>query len=135
MEKMVRGFMVVALIGSMYGCAAAIVGGAAGAGTAAWLSNKMTQTFNASYDQTVTASEKALSTFPLPIKSEKKDPNVTQIRSETTNAEEVWIDIRRVTDTATQVEVRVGVTNPDKAMAQQIMNAIRTALTVPAVTK
>jgi hypothetical protein len=109
---------------SIYGCAALLVGGAAGAGTAGWLSGKLTQEFNASYDRTVTAAEDALKSLSLELTKESKETDVTQLRSKYNDGKEIWIDVRRISKNSTKVEVRVGAVNPDKDASAKILKAI-----------
>lgn len=117
------------LLLNIWGCLALLVGGAAGgAGTAAWLSGKLTQEFPASYEQTVRAAEKALRSLKLPVIKEAKEASVTQLRSEYSDGKKVWIDIRKATEGSTKVEVRVGAVSPDKAASDKILKRIKSYL-------
>lgn len=110
---------------NLYGCLALFAGAAGGAGTSIWLSNKMTQEFNVSYDRAVKAAESALKSLNLPIKKESKEEKITQLKSVYTDGKEIWVDIRKVTDSSTKVEVRVGAVNPDKEAATKILKRIQ----------
>jgi len=125
MKRVLSVVAVAILLMGMYGCVALLAGGAAGAGTAVWLSDKLTQQFNASYERTIRATENALDSLKLGIKKQAKEENVTQFRSEYTDGKEIWIDIRKITDTSTKVEVRVGVISPDKTAAEKILSRIK----------
>ena len=116
------------LLLNMYGCAALLVGAGAGAGTAVWLSGKLTQEFHASYERTVEAAKAALKSLDLEIKKEEREENVTQLRSEYTDGKEIWIDIRKVAEDSTKVEVRVGAVSPDKAASDKILKRIQAYL-------
>jgi len=120
-------FMVVmgAFLVSLCGCFAVIAGGAAGTGTAVWLSDKLTQQFDASYEKTIAATEKALGSLKLEIIKQTKEESITQIKSEYTDERDIWIDIRKITSTSTRVDVRVGVFGSDKAAAEKILNEIK----------
>ena len=129
MKKKIIVLIAVAFFSAnIYGCFAVIAGGAAGGGTAMWLSNKLTQEVNAPYERVISASESALKSLNCEIKSEKKAENVAQIKSDYTNGKEIWIDIRKVSETSTKVEVRVGAVSPDKEAAQKILNTIQSHL-------
>lgn len=129
MGKRVAGLIfAVVFLATIYGCFAVIAGGAAGGGTAVWLSDKLTQQFNASYERTINAAEKALKSLRLAIKSEKKQEEVTQLKSIYTDGKEIWIDIRKIAENATKVDVRVGVVNPDKEAADKILKKIQSYL-------
>ncbi len=116
------------ILANLYGCFAILVGTAAGSGTAIWLSGKLEQQFNAPYDRTVKASEKALKSLKLGIVKEAKEEKVTQLRSKYIDGKEIWIDVRKITENSTKVEVRVGAVSPDKAAAEKILNKIKSYL-------
>jgi len=116
------------LLLNIYGCFALFAGAAAGAGTAAWLSGKLTQEFNAPYERTIKATESALRSFNFEIAKEAKETDVTTFRSHYTDGKEIWIDVRRVTDTSTKVEVRVGAVSGDKEACTKILNRIKSYL-------
>jgi hypothetical protein len=90
-----------------------------------WLSNKLTQEFPVSYEKTVSASRKALQSLNLSIIKEEQTPEVTQLRSENTDGKDIWIDIRKVTEQSTKVEVRVGAVSADKETASAILKKIQ----------
>jgi len=113
------------LLLNIYGCVALLAGAVAGTGTAAWLSGKLTQEFNTSYERTINAAEKALRSLKLKVTKEAKEANVTQLKSKYSDGREIWIDIRKVTDNSTKVEVRVGAVSPDKAVADKILKRIQ----------
>jgi hypothetical protein len=113
---------------NLSGCFLFVAGVAGGAGTAMWLSGKLTQEFHSPYQQTIDASKRALESLKLPVSKETREENVAQIRSVYTDGKEVWIDIHRVADTSTKVEVRVGAVNPDKLAAGQLLRKIESFL-------
>jgi hypothetical protein len=115
---------------NLCGCVALLAGAAGGAGTAVWLSGKMTQQFKAPYDRTIEASKSSLQSMGLPILKETREPDIAQLRSKYSDDREVWVDIRPVTDTTTRVEVRVGTVSSDKEAASLILKKIQDTLTV-----
>lgn len=116
------------LLLNMYGCFALFAGAVGGAGTAVWLSGKLTQQFNAPYDRTIKATESALRSFNFEIAKEAKETHVTTFRSHYTDGKEIWIDVRKVTDTSTKVEVRVGGVSADKEACAKILDRIKSYL-------
>ncbi|MGE5197859.1 MAG: DUF3568 family protein [Deltaproteobacteria bacterium] len=114
------GFLLV----NIYGCFALLVGAGAGAGTAAWLSGKLTQEVHAPFDRAIKASESALDSLKLPVTKKTVENNVAQIKSEYTDGKTIWIDIHRVTDTSSKIEIRVGAVGGDKEAATDILNRI-----------
>lgn len=128
MRKTIGLLLVGFLLVNTAGCFALFAGAAAGAGTAVWLSDKLTQQVNAPYEHTVTAAETALKSMNLPINKETHQAKVAQLRSTYTDGKEIWIDIRKVTETATKVEVRVGAVSPDKEASAAILKRIQESL-------
>ncbi len=113
---------------NLSGCFLFIAGAVGGAGTAAWLSGKLTQEFHASYHTTVDAAKLALQSLDLKVVSEKQEENVTQIKGDYSDGREMWIDVHRVTDNSTKVEVRVGGVSSDKEAASKILRKIQSFL-------
>ena len=110
---------------SASGCIALLAGAAGGAGTAMWLSGKLTQEVNVPYERVITATKSALKSLKLAIARETKETEVTQIRSDYYDTKEIWIDIRKITEQSTKIEVRVGTVTQDKEAATKIMDKIR----------
>ena len=104
------------------GCIPLLAGAAGGAGTAVWLSGKLTQEFPKTYDQTVNAAKEGLEDMNLDIDKETNDLTVTQLRSTYTDGKEVWVDIHKVTEESSRVDVRVGMS--DKVAATKILQSI-----------
>ena len=111
------------LMANLYGCVALLAGTAGGAGTAAWLSGKMSQEVNASFDRTIKAAKAGLESMNLPVTKETTEKNIAQIMSKYTDQSTIWIDVRRVTDSSSKIEVRVGARG-DKEAASKILNQI-----------
>ena len=113
---------------NLSGCFLFVAGAVGGAGTAVWLSGKLTQEFHASYHETIDATKLALQSLDLKVVSEKRDENVTQLKGSYTDGSEMWIDIHRVTDNSTKVEVRVGGVSSNKDAASMILKKIQNFL-------
>lgn len=125
MGKKMAGFIVSGfLLLNMCGCFALFAGAAGGAGTAAWLSGKLSREFPVPYDKTINAAKAALQSLALNITKETREENVAQLRSKYADGKEVWVDIRKVTKSSTKVEVRVGTVSPDKEAADEILKTI-----------
>ena len=115
-------FSVLFLI-NIYGCIPLLAGAAAGGGTATWLSGKLTQDVNASFDRTYNAAKSAIKSLGLVITKETKKADVGQIRSKYTDGDGVWIDVHPISASTSRVGVRVGVTGNGEA-ERKIMNQI-----------
>jgi hypothetical protein len=111
---------------NIYGCVALIAGAAAGgAGTAVWLSGKLTQDVNAPFERTINAAKSALKSLKLELTKETLEQNVAQIIGKYSDGKTIWIDIRKLTEASSQIEVRVGAVNSDRIAAEKILKRIR----------
>ncbi len=116
------------LLFNVYGCFLLLAGGAGGAGTAVWLSGKLTQQVNASYDNAVKAAKSALRSLNLEITKETKEEAVAQVMSKYSDGRTIWIDIHKITANSSKIDVRVGGMGSDKAAASEIMKRINSYL-------
>jgi hypothetical protein len=112
---------------NVYGCLAVVAGAAGGAGTAAWLSGKLTQEFNATQAQAVSAVKSSLKSLGFDIEKETVKFDVAQIISKYSDGRTIWIDIHRITKKSQKIEVRVGAAG-DKEAASKIMDQIERRL-------
>lgn len=110
------------LLANMAGCLV-LAGAAGGAGTAIWLGGKLSQQVDASYERTINAAKSALKSLRFDITKFTKEDAVTQIKSKYTDGREIWIDVRKITEDSSKVEVRVGATG-DKEAASKILERI-----------
>lgn len=124
MKQIRVSILLILFIPSLYGCVALVAGVAGGAGTAVWLSGKLTQEVNASFDKTINASKLALKSLKLEITKETRKEDLAQIISKYSDGKTVWIDIHKVGVKTSRIEVRAGVLG-DEVAAQEILNKIR----------
>lgn len=110
---------------NIYGCIPILVGSAVGAGTAAWLAQKLVQEFHSPYERTVDATERALKSLRFEILEFNKKEDVTKFRSEDVEGKAIWIDVIKVASDSTKVQVRVGAVSPDKELASRILKRIQ----------
>ena len=108
---------------NLSGCIFLLAGAAGGLGTAVWLEGKLTQDFNKPYDRCVDATKSALQSMKLDITKETATLEVTQLMSKYTDGKTIWIDVKKTTEAATRVEIRVGATG-DKEAASKILKKI-----------
>lgn len=120
------GFLIFAvlLMANLCSCALLVAGAAGGAGTAAWLSGKLTQEVNVPRDRAVSASKKAMSSMKLPVTKETTQEDVVQIIGEYSDGRQVWIDVRTLTEKTSRIEVRVGAMG-DELAADKILTKIK----------
>ena len=112
------------LLINIYGCLALLAGAAGGAGTAAWLSEKLSQEVNVPFEQTIKATKSALKSLRLAVTKETVEQNVAQIMSKYTDGKTIWIDVRRVTESSSEIQLRVGAVKGDKEAADKILKRI-----------
>lgn len=114
------------LLANIYGCFALFAGAAAGGGgTAVWLSGKLTQEVNADVNTVVAAAKSALQSLKLEVTKETVEKDVAQIMGKYKDGKTIWIDVKRITDSSSKIEVRVGAVTPDKAAADKILKKIQ----------
>lgn len=126
MIKRMVGFIVaIMFLANVYGCVAVLAGAAGGAGTSAWLSGKLSQQVNAPFDKTIKATRSALHSMKLEITKETVEKDVAQIMSKYTDGKTIWIDVHRITETSSKIDVRVGAVNGDKEASDKILKRIQ----------
>ena len=108
---------------NFYGCALLLAGAVGGAGTAVWLSDKLTQEVNSSLEKSVEAAKSAMNKLDLEIVKETKKDDVAQLISEYSDGKKTWIDIHKITQNSSRIEIRVGLTGDEEA-ARKIMDQI-----------
>lgn len=124
MKKWAAGIFLIFFLVNLYGCVALLAGAAGGAGTAAWLSGKLSQEVNASFDKALKAAKLGLESMKFKVTKETVKDDIAQLMSNYSDARTIWVDIRRVTDSASRIEVRVGAAG-DRQAAQKVLNQIR----------
>ena len=123
-RKIVTFIFLVSFSLHLCGCVALLAGAAGGAGTATWLSGKLVQQVDAPLDKCINATKNALESLHLEVTKETKKEDVAQIISNYTDGKTIWIDIKRITDTYSKIEVRVGAVS-DKEAAGKILDRIQ----------
>jgi len=113
------------LLINIYGCVAVVAGTAGGLGTATWLSGKLSQEVNASYERTIQATESALKSMRLAVIKKTIEKNIAQIMSKYTNGKTIWIDIRPISESISKIDVRVGAINGEKEAAGKILERVK----------
>ncbi|MFH1457826.1 MAG: DUF3568 family protein [Candidatus Omnitrophota bacterium] len=124
MKKLWIGIVLIFFLVNLYGCVALLAGAAGGAGTAAWLSGKLSQEVNASFDRALKAAKLGLEFMKFKVTKETVKDDIAQLISNYSDGRTIWVDIRRVTDSASRIEVRVGAAG-DRQAAQKVLNQIR----------
>jgi len=127
MFKKFLTFAVLILVSiNLCGCVALLAGGVAGgAGTAVWLSGKLTQNLNSSFENVNKAARQALNVRGLSISSKENiNKGIVQLRSYDTNGEKIWIDIFRIDSASSQIQLRVGTFFSNKEASHTLLKLI-----------
>jgi len=123
-KKMAVFVTVVYALFTLCGCAAVLVAGASGAGTAFWLSGKLSETLDTPFDRAIKATKAAMKSLKLEITKDTQKATVAQIIGKYTDEATIWIDIRPITKSSTRVDVRVGVRG-NNAASTKILEEIK----------
>ena len=117
----VLSFMLFAL--QLTGCAALLVGGAAGAGSVVYVKGQLKEDMAASVPVVHDASISALKELNLPIIEDAHDKLSAKITSRFADGNDVWIEIESVTAESSKITIRVGVMG-DEQKSRQILDVI-----------
>jgi len=109
---------------SLCGCVALLAGAAGGAGTAGWLSGKLSEEVKAPFDKALKATVSGLKSLKLEITKETVKEDVAQVMGKYKDARTIWIDVRPVTASVSRIDVRVGITGDEEA-SREILARIR----------
>jgi Protein of unknown function (DUF3568) len=109
------------------GCAALLLGGAAGAGSVVYIKGQLKEDMAASVPRVHDASISALKELSLPIIEDNHDKLSAKIKSRFADGHDVWIEIESVTAESSKLTIRVGILG-DENKARQILNGIHKRL-------
>jgi len=119
--------LLLALLGlPLTGCVA-VVAGAAGAGTVAWIQGRLDSVIDARFETVKGAAGAAISDLRLSKISEKQDGLTAVFVARTADDTRVEIKVAKIAEKATKVEIRVGLMG-DKALSTAILDKIKANL-------
>ncbi len=108
------------------GCAAIVVGGATGAGVA-YSMGALKTVENTTVEKSYIAAQSALKQLEFQETLVSKDAIEASVEGETSAGKSVTIRIKRITDQATEIRIRVG-TFGDESLSRLILEKIRAKL-------
>jgi hypothetical protein len=123
-KTFVYAITAIALLINASGCVFLLVGAVGAIGTATWLEGKLSQDFNVPFDRMIAGVKKGLASLKLEVAKETRKETVCQLISNYYDGRMIWVDIHRISDNLSQVEVRVGAMG-DQYEARKIMGKIR----------
>jgi len=95
-------------LGALSGCAALVVGAAAGAGAYAYSTGKLTATLDAPLEASYDAARAACKALELRERSANKDAFEGKVDASTADNSDVTIRVTKLAEKSTQVTIRVG---------------------------
>jgi len=123
-KNIIVAITAVFLVCNIYGCVI-LAGAAGGAGTAVWLSGKLTQEVNFPFERAVEASKSGIKSLRLGITKVTVEDKVAQIMGKYTDGKTIWVDVHKITEASSRIEVRVGAVSGDKEAAAKILKQIQ----------
>ncbi|MEQ2009661.1 MAG: DUF3568 family protein [Limisphaerales bacterium] len=106
------------------GCAALIIGAAAGAGGVAYVQGELKVTESVPVETAQRAAEKALQDLKLAVLKRQQDGLSGSIEARTSTDQKITIKTRRIAEKSSEVAIRVGVLG-DEAKSRQILNRMQ----------
>ena len=123
LRKLGLFILVAFLLANVYGCFLLLAGAAGGAGTAGWLSGKLVEEVDVSFDRAIKAANSGLKSLRLEITKKTQKNDIAQIMGKYTDGKTIWVDVHRISRKRSRIEVRVGAI-PDKEASRKIMDRI-----------
>ena len=117
---------VVAVLPLLSGCVA-VIAGAAGAGTVAWVQGRLDAALDANYEKAEKAVNLAITQMEFAKVSEKKDVLNAIFIARTAEDKKIEIKVSRVGDVTSRVQIRVGVFG-NEAQSLAILDKIKANL-------
>ena len=90
------------------GCAAAVVGGAAGAGAVLYSKGELKSTENAPMDQVFNAAEETMNSMNFHVVSKDKDALKAKLLAKRENGDNIDIKLEQKPNNLTEMKIRVG---------------------------
>ena len=106
------------------GCAAVLLGGAAGAGTILYIKGELQSTEEVSLDTAWIATQTAIKDMEFVTGTTEKDAISAKLIAYTSDSREIQITLKRKTDKLTEIGIRVG-TFGDESLSRLILENIR----------
>ena len=106
------------------GCAALLVGAAAGAGGVAYVQGELKVTESVSHEVAGRAAEKALQDLKFSVIKRQQDGLAGTIEARTASDQKVVIKTKRISDKSTAVGIRVGLVG-DETKSRQILDRMQ----------
>jgi len=103
---------------------ALLIGGAAGAGTVAYVAGELKSTEEVSLNRAWKATQKAMNDLELAITSREKDAFNGQLIARGAGDRKIKVKLKRQSDTLTEIRIRVGILG-DEPLSLHILEKIK----------
>lgn len=114
-------------IAAVPGCAAIVVGAAAGVGTIAYVKGELDTVVEATLDEAWEATEKAVADLEFTTTQATKDSLAATHTSRTAQDKKIHIRLNRYTETTTRIRIRVDVFGNEE-LSRSILDRIKSHL-------
>jgi outer membrane protein OmpA-like peptidoglycan-associated protein len=112
------------------GCAVALLGLGAAAGTFAYVEGKLTRTYENGYHESIQASTAALARLSIPVASQSGDEAKTTVLAKRADGKQVEVEVVNLKRSQTEIGVRTGVLGVwDREESLRVHKAIAAQLT------
>ena len=121
-----RAALLLVIAIQLSGCSAAVLvaGGAAGAGGIVWVKGKLKEQLDSPLTKVHEATITVLKAFELRVEKDMKDKLAAKVESRFADGKRLWIDIRSISESLTEISIRIGVFG-NKARSERILRKIR----------
>lgn len=106
------------------GCPVVFVGGAAGAGTVAYMGGELKSTEEVSLSRAWKASQAAMADLEFTTKEKAKDAFDAELKADGAGGKKIKVTLKKISDSSTEIRIRVG-TFGDEALSLQILERIK----------
>lgn len=123
-KSLFTGILAAGTLALFSGCAALVVGAAAGAGTYVYVQGELKSTESATLDRAWSATQGAVKELQFTTTTQQKDALKGRLIARTAMDKKVEINLTKVSDTVTEIRIRVG-TFGDEDLSRIVMDKIK----------
>jgi hypothetical protein len=126
LNRFLKALFLISVMISGSGCALVLLGagGAAGAGTVAYVGGELKSSESVSLDRAWNASQAAMGSMGFSLTSQEKDGFSGKLIARGAEDKKVTVKLKRQTDEVTQIGIRVG-TFGDETLSRQVLEEIK----------
>lgn len=107
-----------------YGCAALVIGGAAGAGTVAYVGGELKAVEEVTMNRAWEAANRAMGDLEFVVTSKEKDAFYGELIARGAGDKKIKVKVKKQSDTVTEIKIRIGVFG-DESLSRQILDKIK----------